>query len=195
MELLAIRLSPQTGKSLVMSKGIPLISLNNMPRLRSFPPVTNTDATVLILGSMPGTESLKQQQYYAHPQNVFWKIMGELVGAYPSLAYLERLRALTAAHIALWDVLHSCKREGSLDSDIVQEAPNDFAAFFAQHPNIARVFFNGAKAEQSFKRFVLGKQKLPPLEFVRLPSTSPAHAGMRYEEKLKIWSEAIGSDG
>ena len=193
MELLAIRLSPQTGKSLVMSKGIPLISLNNMPRLRSFPPVTNTDATVLILGSMPGTESLKQQQYYAHAQNAFWKIMGELVGARRELPYEERLLKLTAARIASWDVLKTCEREGSLDSDIQNETANNFAAFFKKHPLITHVFFNGAKAEQSFNKFVLGKQKLPPLTFQRLPSTSPAHAGMRYAEKLKVWKEAMTS--
>lgn len=164
-----------------------------MKRIRSFPPVADGKATVLILGSMPGKESLRQQQYYAHPQNAFWKIMGDLVGADPGLPYPQRLHALTAARIALWDVLHSCEREGSLDSDIAQEEANDFAAFFAKHPNITHVYFNGAKAEQSFKRFVLGKQELPPLEFARLPSTSPAHAGMRYEEKLKMWKEAVCS--
>lgn len=164
-----------------------------MPRIHSFPPVADKHATTLILGSMPGKESLKQQQYYAHPQNAFWKIMGDLVGAHPALPYVERLQHLKNSGIALWDVLHSCERKGSLDSDILQEAPNDFAAFFQRHPHITRVFFNGAKAEQSFNRFVQRKQKLPPLEFVRLPSTSPAHAGMRYEEKLKVWGEAIGS--
>lgn len=158
-----------------------------MPRIRSFPPVADKHATSLILGSMPGKESLRQQQYYAHPHNAFWKIMGDLVGAQLDLPYPQRLLALTAAHIALWDVLHTCEREGSLDSDIEQEEANDFATFFARHQNITHVYFNGAKAEQSFKRFVLGKQKLPPLEFVRLPSTSPAYAGMRYEEKLKVW--------
>lgn len=164
-----------------------------MPRIRSFLPVADKHATALILGSMPGQRSLDKHEYYAHPQNTFWKIMGDLVGAHPSLPYQQRLHALTAAHIALWDVLHTCEREGSLDSDIEQEEANDFAAFFARHPHITRVYFNGAKAEQSFKRFVLGKQKLPPLEFVRLPSTSPAHAGMRYEEKLRVWDDAIGS--
>lgn len=162
-----------------------------MKRIRSFPPVADKHATILILGSMPGKESLKQQQYYAHPQNAFWKIMGELTGAQLELPYPQRLQALTAANIALWDVLHSCEREGSLDSDIVQEQANDFAAFFAQHPHITHVYFNGAKAEQSFRRFVLGKQELPPLEFARLPSTSPAHAGMRYEEKLEVWKAAV----
>ena len=164
-----------------------------MPRITSFAPVADANARMLILGSMPGKESLRQQQYYAHPHNTFWKIMGDIVGAHPALPYVERLQCLKDGSIALWDVLHSCEREGSLDSDIEQEAPNDFAAFFAQHPHIAHVYFNGAKAEQSFKKFVLGKQQLPPLEFMRLPSTSPAHAGMRYEEKLKMWREAIGS--
>lgn len=164
-----------------------------MKRIHSFPPVADEQATLLILGSMPGKESLKQQQYYAHPQNAFWKIMGNLVGAHPTLPYPQRLHALNAAHIALWDVLHSCERAGSLDSDIEQEEANDFAAFFAKHPHITHVCFNGAKAEQSFKRFVLGKQELPPLQFARLPSTSPAHAGMRYEEKLKLWKNTICS--
>ena len=166
--------------------------MKSLSPIRSFPPVANTDAAVLILGSMPGKESLKQNQYYAHPQNAFWKIMGELVGAHPELPYEERLHKLTAAHIALWDVLASCEREGSLDTHIRNEKANDFASFFAKHPHITHVFFNGAKAEQSFNKFVLEKQKLPPLTFQRLPSTSPAHAGMRYEGKLESWREAIG---
>lgn len=163
-----------------------------MPRLRSFPPVANADATLLILGSMPGKESLKQNQYYAHPQNSFWKIMGELVGADPQLPYEKRLHKLTEARIALWDVLASCERESSLDTHIRKEKANDFASFFAKHPHITHVFFNGAKAEQSFNKFALGEQKLPPLHYQRLPSTSPAHAGMRYEGKLELWREAIG---
>jgi TDG/mug DNA glycosylase family protein len=156
-----------------------------------FPPVADNNATILILGSMPGKESLKQQQYYAHPQNAFWKIMGELVGAPRELPYKERLRKLTAAQIALWDVLKTCERQGSLDSDIQNETANDFASFFNSHPHITHVFFNGAKAEQSFNRFVIGKQKLPPLTFQRLPSTSPAHAGMSYSNKLQAWRTAI----
>ena len=164
-----------------------------MPHLRSFAPVCNADASVLILGSMPGKESLRQNQYYAHAQNAFWKIMGDLVGAHPSLPYEERLAALKASGIALWDVLASCERESSLDSHIRNETANDFASFFQQHPHITQVFFNGAKAEQSFRKFVLGKQQLPPLVFQRLPSTSPAHAGMRYADKLQAWRAVIES--
>ena len=158
-----------------------------MTHIHSFPPVSNADARVLILGSMPGKKSLQEKQYYALPQNVFWKIMGELAGAYPGLPYEKRLDALKASGIALWDVLASCERRSSLDAHITQESANDFTSFFAQHPHITHVFFNGAKAEQCFRKFVQGKQVLPPLEFCRLPSTSPAHAGMRYEGKLDAW--------
>ncbi|MDD2700099.1 MAG: DNA-deoxyinosine glycosylase [Sideroxydans sp.] len=158
-----------------------------MSRHHSFPPVADRRARILILGSMPGQRSLDAQQYYAHPHNAFWKIMGELVGAHPHLPYEQRLERLKQAGIALWDVLHSCEREGSLDSDIKLEQANDFATFLAQHPSIAHVYFNGAKAEQSFRKFVLGKQELPELEMSRLPSTSPAHAGMRYAAKLQEW--------
>jgi hypoxanthine-DNA glycosylase len=162
-----------------------------MPYIRSFAPVCSPDARVLILGSMPGKESLRQKQYYAHPANAFWKVMGELVGAHPFLSYEDRLEVLRSSGIALWDVLASCVRESSLDSHIRNEKANDFASFFAGHSRVMRVYFNGAKAEQSFNKFVLAKQTLPPLTFQRLPSTSPAHAGMRYEEKLELWKAII----
>ena len=162
-----------------------------MTQIHSFTPVSNADATVLILGSMPGKESLKQNQYYAHPSNAFWKIMGELVGAFPHLPYAERLCVLKSSGIALWDVLASCERETSLDSHIRKETANDFASFFALHPLITQVFFNGAKAEQCFRKFVQDRQTLPPLELRQLPSTSPAHAGMRYADKLQAWSTAL----
>ena len=163
-----------------------------MSHIHSFKPVGNADASILILGSMPGKRSLEQNQYYAHPLNAFWRIMGELVGAYPSLPYADRLEILRSSGIALWDVLDSCVRKTSLDSHIRNESANDFAAFFAQHPHITQVFFNGSKAEQCFRKFVQGKQVLPALEFCRLPSTSPAHAGMRYADKLQAWRTAIG---
>jgi TDG/mug DNA glycosylase family protein len=158
-----------------------------MSPIRSFEPVSGTDARILILGSMPGRRSLEQNQYYAHPSNAFWKIMGELVGAYPEMPYQERLAILRTAGIALWDVLDSCVRETSMDSDIRQESANDFSLFFARHPHITQVFFNGSKAEQCFRKFVQDKQTLPPLTLQRLPSTSPAHAGLRYADKLQAW--------
>jgi hypoxanthine-DNA glycosylase len=162
-----------------------------MALLHSFAPVCNEQARILILGSMPGKRSLEQNQYYAHPSNAFWKIMGELVGAHPDLPYATRMHQLKSSGIALWDVLGACEREGSLDADIRQESANDFATFFAQHPHITRVFFNGSKAEQCFTKLVHEKQKLPRLTYLRLPSTSPAHAGVRYADKLQVWSDAI----
>lgn len=162
-----------------------------MSHIHSFLPVSDAEARVLILGSMPGNKSLEQNQYYAHPSNAFWKIMGELIDAKPDIPYEERLCLLKSSGIALWDVLASCERKSSLDSHIRKESANDFASFFAQHPHITRVLFNGSKAEQCFRKFVQDKQVLPPLQFRRLPSTSPAHAGMRYADKLLAWQAVI----
>ena len=156
----------------------------------SFPPIATADSHTLILGSMPGVLSLQRQQYYAHPRNAFWTIMGELLAFDPQLPYEQRIAALTGAGIALWDVLQSCHRPGSLDADIAKETavPNDFARFFAKHPHIRRIFFNGATAEAMFL-----KRALPTLygsgqfQMARLPSTSPAHAGLSIKEKLLRW--------
>lgn len=160
-----------------------------MTVVRSFPPVADASAETLILGSMPGVLSLRANQYYAHPQNAFWKIMGDLFGAGPGRPYAERLLRLQQQRIALWDVLKLCTRSGSLDSDIVESSivVNDFATLFRAHPRIRRVFFNGSKAEASYKRYVAPQLALPQLAFARLPSTSPAHASLRYAEKLERW--------
>lgn len=120
--------------------------------------------------------------------------MGELLGMKPGILYEEKLCILKSSGIALWDVLASCERgESSLDSDIRKESANDFASFFTQHPHITQVFFNGSKAEQCFRKFVQGKQVLPLLAFYRLPSTSPAHAGKSYADKLQEWRAIINS--
>ena len=166
-------------------------------RLRSFAPVCAPEATVLILGSMPGAASLRAGEYYAHPRNGFWPIMGELCGAGRELPYAERLLKLKAAGVALWDVLQSCEREGSLDTAIDDKTSvaNDFEAFFRLLPRVRRVFFNGAKAEQCFRRQVLGKQAIPEgLVLMRLPSTSPAHAGVSLAGKLEAWREALSGE-
>jgi len=156
-------------------------------RIYSFPPIARPDAQVLVLGSMPGKASLAAHQYYAHPRNLFWNIMGELVGAGPDVPYAQRAQILQDQHIALWDVLQSCTRESSLDSDIKCEVANDFPAFFLAHPQITHVFFNGGKAESMFRKHV----KIYPegLIFTRLPSTSPAHASLSFEKKLVAWSQ------
>jgi double-stranded uracil-DNA glycosylase len=152
----------------------------------SFPALADENARVLILGSMPGRASLAAGQYYAHPRNQFWPIIGDLTGTDARAPYDQRVAALLASRIALWDVLQSCARPGSLDADISDEIPNDFVKFFTAHPLITRVFFNGGKAESSFQRHVLPGLE-PRLEFTHLPSTSPAHAGMSYAGKLAAW--------
>lgn len=161
----------------------------------SFAPVADPAARVLILGSMPGVASLRAQRYYAHPQNQFWTLLGELIGAGPALAYEERLRRLHAAGIALWDVFASCHRPGSLDSRIEQATavPNDFAGFFARHRAVTHVFFNGATAEEAFRRRVSSRLALPALRYRRLPSTSPANASVCYARKLEAWREILAA--
>jgi len=164
-----------------------------LPHILSFPPVENPTATILILGSMPGRESLRAGQYYAHPRNAFWSIMGELFGAAPALAYEARIEKLRSAGIALWDVLASCTRHTSMDADIEADSicPNDFNSFFLCHPHIARVYFNGAMAEHCYRRHVQPLLEHGPLCYRRLPSTSPAYASMRYEQKLAAWKAIL----
>lgn len=158
--------------------------------VHSFAPVANATCTVVVLGSMPGKASLRAKQYYAHPRNAFWKIMGTLLGFEPDAPYRVRLEHLVAARIALWDVLQTCTRASSLDSDIVDSTsvPNDFERFFRGHPGISTVFFNGAKAESSFTRLVAaGLPATLCFEVHRLPSTSPANASIPYDRKLEAW--------
>jgi TDG/mug DNA glycosylase family protein len=161
------------------------------PLVCSFGPIVGADPRVLVLGTAPSIVSLAKQQYYGHPQNAFWPVMGRLFGAGRELAYEERKRALCARGVAVWDVLGECYRPGSLDSaiEVESELPNDLAAFLEEHVSIGTVFFNGQKAETAFRRHVkravdeLGRQ----FRYVRLPSTSAAHAGRTFEQKLAAW--------
>ena len=164
-------------------------------RIRCFLPVADpATARVLVLGSMPGVASLAAGQYYAHPRNQFWPIMGALFGADPALPYERRLTLLTQAGIALWDVLASCERQGSLDAaiDVRSAQANDFAAFLDAHPLITRVCFNGALAATRFQRDVMPHVRA--LHMTRLPSTSPAHAGMSAADKLAAWRQALRAE-
>ena len=163
--------------------------------IQSFPPLADPDARILILGSMPGEESLRKSQYYAHPRNQFWTIMGELFGAGRDLPYTARLERLRTRRVALWDVVHQCRREGSLDSSIEADSvePNDFAALFDRCPGIDTVFFNGRKAEELFLKQVspnLGEDFYAELRV--LPSTSPANASMNLEQKIEQWRVVKG---
>ena len=156
-----------------------------------FPPVAGPDARVLILGSLPGQRSLEAAQYYAHRQNAFWRIMAELFGIAGD--YESRCEQLTQHGIALWDVLASSVRPGSMDADIQLEAsrPNDFAEFLAAHAEIARICFNGRKAEEIFRRFVVPDLVAAGPVLVSLPSTSPAFASMAFDQKRDAWSYGL----
>ncbi len=162
----------------------------------AFPPVARADARVLILGSLPGEESLRRGEYYGKKANRFWWIMGALAGAPPEMPYPERLQRLQERRIALWDVCASAFRTGSLDSAIQRASvvPNDFAAFFAAHPQIALVCFNGRPAAKLYQDLVLPTVPSAAAAIRRaiLPSTSPAHAAMPPETKLAQWRAVLG---
>lgn len=157
-----------------------------------FPPVVDALARVLVLGSLPGPVSLREQQYYARPRNAFWRIMGALFGAGPERPYEERLRILVQHHVALWDVCASAHRPGALDTSIRRASvvPNEFAAFFAAHPELRVVCFNGRAAAELYRQRVLPglPAEFQALRCETLPSTSPAHAAMTFEQKLERWN-------
>ena len=163
-----------------------------MTRIHSFAPIARADARVLILGSVPGVRSLEVMEYYAHPRNAFWEIMGALCGATRDLAYPQRLERLQNAGIAVWDVLHSAEREGSLDSAIRQAVPNDLAGLLKICPQVELIALNGSFASATFKRHA--KTSLEPrigLRVVTLPSTSPANARVSVTQKLEVWRDAL----
>jgi double-stranded uracil-DNA glycosylase len=162
--------------------------------IHSFPPIASGMPRVLILGTMPGKVSLRERQYYAHPQNAFWRIIGGILGVDPASPYDARVAAVQSAGIAVWDVLKSCIRESSLDSaiDASSVLPNDFAAFFAEHPQIRRICFNGAKAETLFMKHVRPRLPAnPDVQYLRLPSTSPANASLTLPEKVRAWQAIV----
>lgn len=151
---------------------------------KSFPPVVSPESRVLILGSMPGRTSLEMQQYYAHPQNRFWKLLAALFAAELPTDYEAKLALLQKNKLALWDVLGVCEREGSLDSDIRNEQPNDIIGLLQQYPQIRAVVCNGGKAGSAFKKYFGTVVKVP---VYYLHSTSPANARMNLTDLQEEW--------
>lgn len=156
-------------------------------RCVSFPPSSDERARVLIVGSMPGGESLRRQQYYAFGRNLFWKLTGEIFGFPPELPYAERLAKLRDHRVALWDVLAGCERPGSLDSSIRSPEPNDISGLLATCPEIIRICCNGQTSAKYLRQFFPGIS----VKIVVLPSTSPAAAVYSYAEKLTRWRVAL----
>ncbi len=175
------------------------VARHNFMKSCGFEIVGRSDARLLILGSLPGRISLARSEYYAQPRNAFWPIMGELFGASPDLPYNDRLRLLKQRGVALWDVCAAGERLGSLDSAILPSSveANDIGEFLRTHVGISLVCFNGKKAKEIYDRKVAPK---PPAIFGRigfevLPSTSPAHAAMSYEQKLARWRMVLSGGG
>lgn len=152
-------------------------------RISSFPPIISEGSKILILGSVPGVKSLEMQQYYAHPQNQFWKIIFKLFKEDFTADYQKRTEIIRKNNIALWDVIDSCEREGSLDTKIRNEEHNDIRKILREHLTIKAVFCNGQKSFKNLKK-ILGKESEIPI-FV-LPSTSPLHT-VSFDKKLAEW--------
>jgi hypoxanthine-DNA glycosylase len=159
------------------------------------PPLVGERVRILILGSMPGADSLAAQRYYAHPRNQFWPIVSQLFGLEGGAPYPDRVAGLIARGVAVWDVLKHCERSGSLDSAILRssEIANDFDPLLAAHPELRVIAFNGAKAQQAFLRHVLPRhrERLAEVALQPMPSTSPAHAGRSLEQKRLVWSQIL----
>lgn len=177
--------------------------------LTAFPPVAAANANTLILGSMPGVASLQEQRYYAHPRNAFWPIMAKCLtpesadkrepGLLSDEDYQQQLKVLQQNRIALWDVLKQCERAGSLDSNIVASSVecNDFPRFLKRYNNITTVLFNGKTAERLFRKHMAGMlhDNLDAPALLCLPSTSPAMAALKFEQKLEHWRTALEQAG
>ena len=163
-----------------------------MSNCKSFKPLIDSKSKVLILGSMPGVKSLEEQQYYAHPQNRFWKVIGAICTE-PELHEFEydlKLKTLLKNNIALWDTIKSCIREGSLDSDIKNETPNDIRKILKKYPNIKTICLNGNKSYSAFKKYF--PDLLEKYICHKMPSTSPANARYKLDDLFKEWKFAIG---
>ena len=154
-----------------------------MQKISSFLPIIDKESKILILGSIPGVKSLEMQQYYAHPQNQFWRIIFHLFNENYTSDYVEKLQVLKRNKIALWDVIDTCERKGSLDSEIRNEETNDIRQLLKNYPNIKAIFCNGQKSFKNLQK-ILGKECAIPI-FV-LPSTSPLHT-ISFEKKLREW--------
>jgi len=164
-----------------------------MQEISGFDPIAAPDARVLILGSMPSKVSKAKDQYYGHNKNGFWAIMGQLFGAEPDLCYGLRKGILMTHRVAVWDVLKTCQRLGSLDADIELDSIviNDFNDFFSHHEQIRHVFFNGMTAEKVYRKYILPTlpERFGYLVYHRLPSTSPTNAALSLTQKLEAWQE------
>ncbi|MFT5504459.1 MAG: TDG/mug DNA glycosylase family protein [Gammaproteobacteria bacterium] len=158
--------------------------------VQSFEPVVGTNPRILILGSMPGVASLKAVQYYAHPRNLFWVIMEDLFDIDHKQPYVERIALIKMHPVVLWDSLSQCERPGSLDSNINRQTaePNNIGKLLIENPSITVITFNGAASKNYFDKLVKPQLNIErPIEYLAMPSTSPANASIKLDAKLAAW--------
>ena len=157
-----------------------------MIRFKSFPPIIYSDTKILILGSLPGKKSLELGQYYGHARNRIWKILSYLFSSDIPITYQQKKEFLHKNKIGLWDVARSARREGSLDSNIKEESPNDIEKLLDNYSSIKVIGFNGKKSEKIFYKYFNEK---PNIKYLYLPSTSPANMAISFEDICNRWSE------
>ncbi|AWH85851.1 DNA-deoxyinosine glycosylase [Flavobacterium album] len=155
---------------------------------KAFPPIADINSQIVILGTMPGEKSLELQEYYGNKGNQFWKLLFTIFNTEFTHDYNEKQKLLKTHHIAVWDVLGYCEREGSLDSRIRNEVPNDFATFYKEYPNIKNVLFSSKNAAAYYDKYVGRKGGI---DYAVLPSPSGANASMSFAKKLEAWKEKI----
>lgn len=155
-------------------------------KIEGLAPVVNEHSLVIILGTMPSVESLRKQAYYGNDRNLFWKLMAQVTGKEVPFGYEERKEFLLENGIGLWDMCQTCLREGSLDSAIAEETPNDIPSFVQKHPRIRAIAFNGKASAKLFAKYF---GSIEGIELYSMPSTSPANAGIAWEMKVGEWSK------
>ena len=160
------------------------------PLKSSFLPISNHDAEILILGSLPGEKSLELQEYYGHAQNKFWKIIAAITANDLPQNYADKIQLLHRNKIALWDVIQAANRSGSLDTAILNEVPNDLETLISEHALLKTIAFNGRKAAAVFYKYFKEKEGI---KYILLPSSSPANARFGMEKMVEVWREKLMS--
>ena len=164
------------------------VKVNSIHSKTSFDPISNSDTTILILGTMPGDKSLELGEYYGHPRNRFWKIISTITDNDLPLTYTDKKALLLKAKIGIWDVAYKANGKGSLDSAIEDEEPNDLDNFISRHKNLKVIGFNGTKSEALFDKYFNRKSNL---KYISLPSTSPANTGIDFDNICKLWRQIL----
>jgi hypoxanthine-DNA glycosylase len=157
----------------------------------SFDPISNPDITILILGTLPGDKSLELAEYYGHSRNRFWKIISTITGNDLPLTYTDKKALLLKTKIGVWDVAQKADRKGSLDSAIEREEPNDLDDFIARHKNLKVIGFNGKKSQLLFDKYF---KREKGLKYISLPSSSPANAGIDFDNICRMWRQLLVND-